>query len=484
MADDHGETSRAGEVSRPCIDANWSATEFAGVDLGDRRLDRRLLKICADIAAQPQAPIPQASEDWASTKAAYRFFENPKVVAEHMLSPHQQQTCARMAEADQAFMLAVQDTCYLNYTTHPSTQGLGLIGAERDAQMGLLMHSTLTLTDEGVPLGVLTLDLWAREPVDPTLDASTRRTQRRQRPIEAKESMKWLKAVRQAQALCPPGVELVHVCDSEADIYEMFQDVQDLDTKMVIRASQDRAVVESGRMRTLLFQRPVSGYLEVEIPAQHHRSARTAKVEVRYGDLTLRPPYRAPGCQANLRPLSLSVVWAREIEAPSEVEEPLEWLLVTNVPVQDFGDAVERIRWYRLRWHIEVFHKILKSGCKIETCRLDAADELIRYVTLKSVIAWRLFWLVRLNRVQPDAACTLVLADHEWQALYVAIHRTSTLPKTLPTVRQVVRWIAKLGGFLGRKSDGEPGVTVVWRGWQRLHDVTTMWLVMQSTPSA
>jgi hypothetical protein len=470
------------EVTPLIIEATWSATEFANIDLGDRRLDRRLIKLCADFAAQPQASIPQASEDWASTKAAYRFFENPKVTAARVLAPHQQQTCARMAA--HSVVLAVQDTSYLNYTAHPSTQGLGLIGAERDGQMGLLMHSTLALTAEGVPLGLLTQQLWTREPVAPALDAEARRTLRRQSPIASKESLKWLTAVRQAQALCPAGVELVHVCDSEADIYEMFQEVQDLGTKMVIRASQDRAVMESGRMRTLLFQEPVRGYLDVEIPAQHARPARTARVEVRYGDLTLRPPYRAPGCQADLRPLTLSVVWAREIDAPADVDEPLEWLLVTNVPVHDIGDAVERIRWYRLRWHIEVFHKVLKSGCTIENCRLDTAAELIRYVTLNSVIAWRIVWMVQLNRVQPELACSLVLAAHEWQALYAAIHRTASLPTTLPTVRQVVRWIAKLGGFLGRKGDGEPGVTVLWRGWHRLHDLVTMWEVVHDTPSA
>ena len=174
------------------------------------------------------------------------------------------------------------------------------------------MHSTLALTGDGVPLGLLTLDMWAREPVDSSLDAATRRALRRQQPIEDKESMKWLTAVRQTQRLCPDGVDLVQVCDSEADIYEMFQDVHELGAKMVIRASQDRAVVESGRMRALLVQRPVSGYVEVEIPAQHHRPARTARVEVRYGDVTLRPPYRAPSCQTDLQaPLALRGLGAR-----------------------------------------------------------------------------------------------------------------------------------------------------------------------------
>lgn len=468
----------AQDGSSMSIETTWSETEFANLDLGDRRLERRVVTLCAQLAGQPQASIPQACEDWASTKAAYRLFENPKVSAELLLAPHQQQTCARMAE--HALILGVQDTSYLNYTTHPSTTGLGYIGAEQDEQRGLLMHSTLAMTDEGVPLGLLTEQIWARPPVDSALDAVARRTVRRQRPIQEKESQKWLTAVRQAQALCPAGVELVHVCDREADVYEMFQEVQEAGTKMVIRASQDRAVLESeaGRMRVLLAQRPVSGYLEVEIPAQHQRPARTAKVEVRYGDLTLRPPYRAPSCQADLRPLSLSAVWAREIDVPSDVDEPLEWLLVTNVPVRDFTDAVERIRWYRLRWNIEIFHKVLKSGCKVEDCRLDSGAELIRYVTLKSVIAWRLVWMTQINRAQPGLACSVVLAPQEWQALYAAIHRTASLPATEPTVHQVVRWIATLGGFLGRKCDGEPGVTVLWRGWQRLHDLVMMWEVM------
>lgn len=463
------------------IEPNWCTPEFAEADFNDQRLTQRLLLISAGFAAQPQVPIPQASEDWAATKGAYRFFENPNVSAPQILAPHQQRTCARMIGQSRVF--AVHDTCYLNYTSHATTHGLGLIGSEEDGQVGLIMHSTLALTPQGLPLGVLTQAIWAREEADPELDAAARRVQRRQRPIQAKESYKWLQAVQETEALSPEGVEVVHVCDSEADIYEVFQEGLDLGAKMVIRASQDRAVGDAGRMRQVLSQRPVSGYLKVEIPAQQGRVARTATVEVRYGDVTLRPPYRAPTCQAQLRPLTLSVVWVREINAPPTVEKPLEWLLVTNIPVTNFTEAVERVRWYRLRWTIEVFHKVLKSGCRVEDCRLDTAEKLTRYLTLKSVIAWRLFWMVQMNRAQPDAACTVILADHEWQALYVAIHRKSALPETVPSVRQVVRWIAQLGGFLGRKSDGEPGVTVMWRGWHRLHDLVTMWVVVHGDPS-
>ncbi len=474
-------STRVGEQSQLIIEPGWSDVELAGVTPGDQRLNERVLTVSAGFAAQPQAPIPQACGDWAGTKGAYRLFENPKTCPARLLAPHQQQTCARMAGRPLVF--GVQDSCYLNSTHHPGTEGLGLIGSEADGQVGLIMHSTLALTPQGVPLGLLTQDIWAREAVEPDLDTAARRTQRRQRPIAAKESYKWLNALQKAEALRPEGVELVHVCDSEADIYEMFQTVEEGGAKMLVRASQDRAVVETGRMREVLSQRPVSGYVTVEIPAQPGRMARTATLEVRYGDLTLRPPYRAPSCQADLHALTLSMVWAREIDAPKTVTDPLDWLLVTNVPVRNLVEAVERLRWYRLRWPIEIFHRVLKSGCKVEDCRLDTADKLMRYLTLKSVIAWRLFWMVQINRAQPDAVCTMVLAGHEWQALYVAIHRTSVLPDTVPTVRQVVRWIAQLGGFLGRTRDGEPGVTVLWRGWQRLHDLAMMWVVVQGEPS-
>jgi Transposase DNA-binding len=181
------------------LDPGWSAEEFAGVDVQDARLNRRIMVVSAQFAAQPQASISQACEDWASVKGAYRLFENPKVEPARMLVPHQQRTCARMA--GQARVFAVQDTCYVTYTRHPATQWVGLIGSEEDGQVGLIRHSTLVMTSQGVPLGLLTQEIWAREAVDPKLDAAARRAQRRQNPIEAKESYKWLNAVQEAVEL-------------------------------------------------------------------------------------------------------------------------------------------------------------------------------------------------------------------------------------------------------------------------------------------
>ena len=154
-------------------------------------------------------------------------------------------------------------------------------------------------------------------------------------------------------------------------------------------------------------------------------------------------------------------------------------LTLTNWDVNCFEDAVQIVKWYRCRWQIEVFFKVLKSGCAIEDCRLETNERLYPFIALKSVIAWRLHWMTYVNRHEPDMVCTVILAEHEWQALYMRIHRTSTLPAEPPTVYQTVRWIGQLGGFLGRKNDGEPGITVIWRGWLRLQDIAATWYLVK-----
>lgn len=301
-------------------DARWCAEEFEGGVFPDQRIQKRLLTVSTQLAGQPQASIPQACEDWAATKAAYRLFEHPHMEPARILAPHQKHTCARMIGQRQ--VCVVHDTSYLNYTSHPATQGLGLIGAEQDGQRGLIMHSSLAVTVEGVPVGLMAQTIWARPEADPAMDAATRRKHRRQCAVEAKESGKWLTGIREAQARCPAGVALVHIGDREADFYELFQAVQDLNAQMVVRASQDRAVVEGGQLWSALSQRPVSGALTVAIPAQPGRAARTATVEVRYGKVTLRPPYRDPACQVTLRPLQVWGVLVREVDPPAEVESP------------------------------------------------------------------------------------------------------------------------------------------------------------------
>jgi len=213
--------------------------------------------------------------------------------------------------------------------------------------------------------------------------------------------------------------------------------------------------------------------LTLQITANQKRPARQATVSVRFTQVKFRPPWRPN--QQKLPPVTLNAILVREENPPPEIDEPIEWLLLTNTSVQNFEEAVRVIGWYSCRWHIELFHKILKSGCTVEACRLQKAERLHNYIALMSVVAWRLHWLTYFNRTDPHLPCTVILTATEWQALYRRIHRTPSLPASPPTVRQAVRWIAQLGGFLGRKRDGEPGITVIWRGWQRLQDMADTW---------
>ena len=174
-------------------------------------------------------------------------------------------------------------------------------------------------------------------------------------------------------------------------------------------------------------------------------------------------------------PVTLTAVLVREDDPPADIKEPIEWVLLTNTTVKSFSQAAQVIAWYCCRWQIEDFHKVIKSGCSVEDCRLQTAVRLQNYIALMSVVAWRLQWITYINRTNPQASCSTVLTPIEWQALYMRIHKTSILPKSPPSTHQAIRWIAQLGGFLGRKSDGEPGIVAVWRGWQRLQDFAATW---------
>jgi hypothetical protein len=456
---------------------SWCKEEFGSLQLGDQRLDRRLIATAAQLMSQPTASLNQACEDWAATKASYRLFDNDKVTVTKILEPHQVQVHERMKRYP--LVLVVQDTTYLDYTSHPKTEGLGPIGTEEQDLSGFVMHSTLALTPKGLPLGVLGAQIWVRPQDAPKLTPREKKCQ----PIEAKESYKWLQALEQTVQWAPQGVQVVSVCDREADVFEFLIRAQELETGFLIRAAQDRKLVDpqTDKLWHAAESAPVSGHLSVHVPAQKNEPEREAITSVRFGSVTLHPPWRPQVPDKDpLPPITVFVVLVQEVDPPAGVT-PLMWLLLTNMPVHTFADAVERVQWYRCRWHIEVYFKVLKSGCKIEDCRLQTADRLKRFLALSSVVAWRLYWLTHVARHCPELPCTVVLADHEWRALYAKIHGKPVPPQMLPTVGQAVRWIARLGGFLDRKGDGAPGVTVIWRGWHRLSDISAAWLLFQQT---
>lgn len=451
--------------------SDWAEEEFGSVNLGDERLSHRLVTIVRDFYARPQASIPQACQTRANTKATYRFFEHPSTAMDVLLSQHSITTVNRCKK--ESIVLAVQDTTSLNYSAHPATANIGPIGSYQDGPIGLLVHDTMAFNMEGVPLGLLDVQCWARNP-----DDFGKKAKRHTLPIEEKESYKWLKSyekVAEAQRACPDTM-FISVGDREADIYELFAlaSANLSAPKLLVRAKQDRTLDDTqGHLWQHLESLESSGIQEIHVPRQKNRQTRIAELEVRFTEVALKPPRR----RQNLAPLPVWAVFARETNPPEDVE-PLEWMLLTTCPVTNFEQAVEKLDWYAKRWGIEVYHRTLKSGCKIEERQLGHAERIESCLAIDMVVAWRIHHLTKLGRATPDVPCTVFFEEAEWRAMTAYINKDPSPSAEPPTLREATRMVASLGGFLGRKSDGEPGTKSIWLGLQRLDDLTSMWTVL------
>lgn len=452
---------------------DWAEQEFGYCNLGDRRKVKRLLTIARDFYARPQANIPQACNSRAKTKAAYRFFGDRNNTMDKILQPHYETTLSRINQ--HKVVLAVQDTTTLNYSAHPATQDLGLIASKQEGIIGLIVHDTMVFSPDGVPLGLIDVQSWARDPED-----FGKKHLRAKLSIEQKESNKWLKsyqAAAQAQKRCPETT-FVSVGDREADIYELFHLAKSEPDgpKLLIRGEHNRMLADGqGHLWDYISEQPLAGIQEIHIPRKAKRKERQARLEVRYATVKLKPP---PNKKA-LGELSIQGIIAREIDAPDGVS-PVQWMLLTICEIRSFEQAVEKLGWYCQRWGIEIYHRTLKSGCKIETRQLGSADRIEACLAVDMVIAWRIYHLTKLGREKPDVPCTIFFEDHEWKALIAYKTQNPIPPEKPPTLREATRMVASLGGFLGRKCDGEPGTVTLWLGLQRLDDITEMWKIAMS----
>jgi len=458
----------------PGVVQDWAAEEFGRVQLGDARLEQRAQVIARDFYAKPQAQIAQACGTRAKTKAAYRFFDHPRTTMQALLQPHYEATATRARAAP--VVLAVQDTTSLNYDAQPAIERLGPIGTSAERWYGLMVHDTLAFTPAGVPLGLIDVQCWARDP-----EAFGAKHQRKRRPIELKESHKWLQSIEAAARLQAgaPHTQVVSVGDREADLFELFDRVRSLADapQLLIRAAQNRTLVtEQAKLWEHLAAQPVVGFQDLKLARRGSRAARTARLAISYARVMLKPPQRL----ARLAPVRLWALLARELDAPPEAK-PLEWVLLTTCEVQSFAQALEKLHWYTQRWGIEVYHRTLKSGCQIETRQLGSADRIQACLAIDLVVAWRILHLTKLGREHPDVPCTVYFEEAQWKALLTFVRRDANVPRTPPSLREATRMVASLGGFLGRKGDGEPGTQTLWLGLQRLDDITAMYLVFTET---
>lgn len=467
----------------------WAQQEVGQADLGDRRLTKRLVRLVSDLSQQPQASVPQACGDWAATKAAYRFWDHEQVTPEAIRAAHRESTVQRLA--GQETVLAIQDTTALSLSAHRAMTGLGPIDSHQTP--GLLVHSVLAVTAQGVPLGLLHQQVWARDPAQ-----RGKKKKRHSLPISEKESYRWLQSLQASQQAVPAGTHIVTIADREADIYDLFAMPRAKSMDLLIRASADRNVGQEKETEKL-WQRvqatQVRGTMTIHLEHRPGQREREVTLAVRWASVTLRPsPHDAIALHPVREPIYLMAVLAQEVqETPpdhdSKQEETnpadvLSWMLLTSLPVDTFEQAAQCVLWYRCRWLIERYHLVLKSGCRIEELQVETALRLERALATYGIVAWRLLWLTYEARQTPEASCEVLLQPYEWQALYAQIHQSTTVPLTPPTLREATRWIAQLGGFLARTSDGEPGVQTLWRGLRRLEDLAGMWLLLHPLSSA
>lgn len=447
---------------------SWATQELQTANFRDARLTKRLIRMVEDFSAHPTASVPQACGSWAATKAAYNFWDSDRVTPAAIRAAHIDRTLARSLQ--HATILVIQDTTEIDVTDHPATQEVGYL--DHPKRRGLKVHSALAATTDGVPLGLLHQAVWRRDPAQ-----MGKKHTRSQRATAEKESQRWLTALEATQAALPSKPTVITVADREADVYDLFATARGPTHQLLIRAAYHRTVQHPAhRLWEAMRQSPVLGTLTTTLPRGDDRPARSATLHIRATTLGIQPPQNRKA-RASLATIPLQVVLVTEAAPPAGVP-PVEWLLLTTLPVDTLEDAIQVVEWYRLRWLIERYHYVLKRGCQVEKLQLETGAGLERALATYCIVAWRLLWLTYEARQRPDVPCTDVLAPHEWQALYCTIHRTPIAASDPPTLRQAVRWIAQLGGFLGRRGDGEPGVKVIWRGLRRLDDIVATWVLL------
>lgn len=431
---------------------NWAEDEFGGANLGDGRLNLRLVKLATRFAEQPTASIPGACEDWSETLAAYRFFDQASAGKrglnwQSILQPHMDGSEGRMAQ--HPVVLCLQDTTELDFNGQ-EIEGLGPLSYE--AQRGLYLHPTYAVTPEREPLGVIDAWMWAREPkaVDGT------------RPGIA-ESTRWIEGYERVAetAAKMPQTRLVYVADREADIIGLMQRAQDLGTPAdwLIRAQHNRCLPQGGKLWAATLAEAPLGEIEFTLASRRGQPERIVRQRLRAQATDL------PASDGSR--IHVTCLIATEIEAPAGCK-PVEWRLLTNREVADLEAAIQLIDWYRCRWEIETLFHVLKNGCRVEALQLCSIAKLELALAVYLVVSWRLARLIRLGRLHPEWSAEWFFSKTEWTGAYVLNKKTP--PAKTPTVREVVRLIAQLGGFLARKGDGEPGVKSLWLGIQRLRD--------------
>jgi len=448
--------------------------ELEGIDLGDERLNKRSKKIIEALAANPEASINASCEGWSDTLAAYRFFDNDTVTPEEILRPHREATLCRMRE--QPVVLVVQDTTELDYTQHPPKDAQCL---NEESRFGLYDHVVLAVTPDRLCLGVVGGETFDRPP------ASLGKTiERRTRPIEEKESFRWLKGYRLACQLAAecPATQIVSVADREADIYDIFVEARDQSgprAEYIIRAQEDRSTLqrdrESGpaayhKVREEVSRSKLLATKTIELSQTPTRAARQARLEIRAISVQVKPPH----ARKHLLPVTYNVVLVQEVGGPGDGTD-VSWLLITTLPIDTVDEVLKIVAYYMARWTVEIYFRTLKTGCRVEEIQLETVDRLQRCLAFYRIIAWRILHLTYLNRTCPTLPCTAVFEESEWKSVWRVVTRKK-IPQKPPTLSRFMQLLTRLGGYNNRATEPPPGPQPLWVGLRRMTDFAIAWL--------
>lgn len=461
--------------------------EFVGAKFNDQRLSKRLVQIANSLGESCSRSIPSATDGRAEMEATYRFMNNPKVSPGEILEPHRHSTLKRMAQC--AVALMVHDTTEINLT-RPTRQVSGAGPLSHNSRRGSYLHPLMVFNDEGLALGTVWQQHWARQSIRTGVSHNQKCEDNRKKPIEEKESYRWVQAIRAGRAAAQecPETQCIIVSDSESDIYEVLAEPRELAhgrcLELIVRAAGDRKIETGNGIGDLLAHArsgPCLSRMTIEVSERTPkvkeekktsrkcaRKARTAEVEVRACRATICCPRNGPR-----RPsLAYNVVLVEECSPPPD-EAAIQWMLITSLPIDTLEDVQKAIQFYCQRWQIEIYFRTLKSGCRIQERYFETLDRWENSLAIYMVIAWKILYLCRLGQKCPDLPCDLIFSESEWQAVYTIVKK-SPLPCELPTINEMIRMIASLGGYVDRKST-TPGVQTLWLGLQRVNDFAKAW---------
>lgn len=457
---------------------SWIESEFEDLDFGDKRVNATGKIIINTLAKQPRSSIPKAFNTWSETKSCYEFFYNGKVTAEKILEPHRKATINRINQ--EPIILLPTDTSSLNYTSKPSMEDLGNIS---NKNMGLFIHPLLAITPERINLGIVDAKIWARESKTEGLTNHEIYCL----PIEQKEKYRWIESYMAACEVAKecPNTQVIAITDREGDFAELFEAVikakkQKKYADIIVRSYHDRTLVTSDndmkeiredQQKKLMGNLKASksqGQIHFKIPKTQNRPERIVTQTIKAAPVTFRKRYEKS------QKITVNAIMAIE-ENPAEGVEPLIWVFLTTLPINSFEQITLIIKYYLARWEIEVFFKILKSGCSIEDRRIKACTSLTSLISIFLVITWRIMFVMKLGRECPEMPCDIVFSESEWKSVHKITKRDIPLPDKPPSLGDFIRMIAKLGGYLDRKNDPPPGPKAMWIGINRMYDFSIAW---------